>query len=847
LFRSDAEGTPADEATLWSGAAELREDEKVVTRRIWFPRTVLDVRPAYAVTVPVKGIGHTYDITVDAVTGEILCRTNRLVWDTTQPITMRIFPTDSPAPGSPGLPTVGTGQFPFITRSLVTVTPDEMRPYSPNGWIDDNARLTLGNNVDAHTDLSGGNTVDPRPDGGAARVFDFPFNETQAPGNWSAFAVVQMFWYTNNYHDRLYALGFNEVASNFQTSNFARGGTGGDAVIADGQDGGGTNNANWQSTGPDGSSGRSQMYVFTGPTPARDGTLDGDIVYHELSHGLSIRLHQGISANVTRSMGEGWGDYFGVSLNAQPTDDPNGTYATGGYATKQFLDATFLANYYYGIRRFPYSTDLNLNPQTFADSDDGQQAYPASVPRSPIIGNQATEVHNMGEIWCNTLLEGRAAMWPSLGFAANERMMRLVVDGMKLHSVSDPNFLQSRDAIIQADNINFGGADVGPLWTAFAKRGMGSTATAPASTSSAGVVESYQVPFNAIFTYPTGRPDQLMPSQTMSFPVEIAEFNLTLVPNSGLLHYSLNNAAFTTAPMTQTAAGRYTATIPAFNCFDVVQYYMSVDTSQGRKFSPTSAPVGATVAKVFTSILSPLTDTGETDQGWTVNTSATDGAWERGTPVYSGTTNPANDRGDPPSDYDRVGTGKCWLTKNNLTVAASNTDVDGGSTTLVSRAFPVSNGDTISFAAWCNTNVNGTFSPGDGLKVDYSLNGGTTWVNIRTYGTPSNTWRFENLLIGTDVPVSATMKFRFIATDTPAVGNVVECAMDAFAVRRLVCDVAPPCPADFNQDGGVDGSDVEAFFLAWQVGDSSADVNQDGGVDGSDLEAFFIPWQNGGC
>jgi len=55
------------------------------------------------------------------------------------------------------------------------------------------------------------------------------------------------------------------------------------------------------------------------------------------------------------------------------------------------------------------------------------------------------------------------------------------------------------------------------------------------------------------------------------------------------------------------------------------------------------------------------------------------------------------------------------------------------------------------------------------------------------------------------------------------------------------------CSADFNQDGGVDGSDVESFFLVWQAGGCNGDVNQDGGVDGSDVEAFFLVWQAGGC
>jgi hypothetical protein len=51
--------------------------------------------------------------------------------------------------------------------------------------------------------------------------------------------------------------------------------------------------------------------------------------------------------------------------------------------------------------------------------------------------------------------------------------------------------------------------------------------------------------------------------------------------------------------------------------------------------------------------------------------------------------------------------------------------------------------------------------------------------------------------------------------------------------------------ADFNQDGGVDGGDVEAFFIAWTVGELFADFNLDGGVDGADVEAFFLAWVGG--
>ncbi|MBX3410663.1 MAG: matrixin family metalloprotease [Phycisphaeraceae bacterium] len=56
-----------------------------------------------------------------------------------------------------------------------------------------------------------------------------------------------------------------------------------------------------------------------------------------------------------------------------------------------------------------------------------------------------------------------------------------------------------------------------------------------------------------------------------------------------------------------------------------------------------------------------------------------------------------------------------------------------------------------------------------------------------------------------------------------------------------------PCAADYNQDGGVDGADVDAFFADWEQGLPCADVNEDGGIDGADVDFFFAVWENGGC
>lgn len=77
--------------------------------------------------------------------------------------------------------------------------------------------------------------------------------------------------------------------------------------------------------------------------------------------------------------------------------------------------------------------------------------------------------------------------------------------------------------------------------------------------------------------------------------------------------------------------------------------------------------------------------------------------------------------------------------------------------------------------------------------------------------------------------------------------HLVEAAYDALSSRELTTLLRPPCIADFNVDGGIDGADLAAFFEAWQAGDFLADVNQDGGVDGGDAAAFMAAWTAGGC
>jgi len=68
----------------------------------------------------------------------------------------------------------------------------------------------------------------------------------------------------------------------------------------------------------------------------------------------------------------------------------------------------------------------------------------------------------------------------------------------------------------------------------------------------------------------------------------------------------------------------------------------------------------------------------------------------------------------------------------------------------------------------------------------------------------------------------------------------------AFNVRGYIVEF-PFCAADYNADGGVDGTDVQVFFNDWSDSAGCSDVNSDGGIDGSDVQAFFDVWSRGGC
>jgi len=540
-------------------------DWATTAEKMYFPTEPGVAVPAWRVLI--WGPVNAYYVIVDAGTGTMLWRKN-IGEDQSQAATYQVYANpnaminsaDNPAPMTPGPVTpVGGVQAAAIARTNVTRVGNEA-PYTFNnlGWITDGGNATDGNAVEAGVDRVAPNGVDATQAGAPARTFTSLWNPppgNPAPGDAPLTAeaqrgsVIQMFYVMNLYHDEMYRLGFTEAAFNFQNDNFGRGGAGGDRVSAEGQDSSGSNNANFN-TPADGQRGRMQMYIWNGPTPDYDGTTDVDIIIHEVTHGTSNRLHgntAGLTTNMARGMGEGWGDFYAHAMLSEPTDPIDGIYTTGGYAT-YLGSAGYTGNYYYGIRRFPKAIMSSTggpnnrphNPLTFADVDATQSNITdGAFARGPFGSTTVDQVHNMGEVWNSALWEVRAKLINRLGWAVgNRKVLQLVTDGMKLAPLN-PTFLQERDAIIAAAQASETGpeaaADVVDIWAGFAIRGMGFSAQVLSLGSGAGdtrVVEAFDAP-NLVQTAAFGLSDTAGNNNGFPEPGETVTLSVPLWNNTG--------------------------------------------------------------------------------------------------------------------------------------------------------------------------------------------------------------------------------------------------------------------------------------------------------------------------
>ncbi len=215
-----------------------------------------------------------------------------------------------------------------------------------------------------------------------------------------------------------------------------------------------------------------------------DGSFDNGIVAHEYGHGISTRLTGGPSSPGCLSNeeqgGEGWSDFFGLVLTHEVGDSRNTIRGIGTYAGGEAITGG-------GIRSYPYTADMNVNPFTYND----------------IITEVAP--HGVGSVLCTMLWDmywdfvDRYGYDPDIynGTGGNNIAIQLVMDGLKLQPCS-PGFTDVRNAILLADEINNNGTNRCLIWGAFARRGLGLSADQGLTSSKTDGIEAFDLP-NDIF------------------------------------------------------------------------------------------------------------------------------------------------------------------------------------------------------------------------------------------------------------------------------------------------------------------------------------------------------------
>ena len=344
---------------------------------------------------------------------------------------------------------------------------------SPFGWHDTNgaagAEYTVlrGNNVQVYADANNDNAPDgPGPDGGPGLVFDYAAAPGSVPPSAYAEALAtNAFYLGNRFHDILWHHGFAEPDGNFQENNYGRGGLGGDAVVIEIRKGSGMNNAGWVNA-VEGAPPKLRFHEWNMTTPNREVSFAADVAAFTYMQITQARLAETTClANADRAE-YGNSDFFGVLV----TND----FATTTPATPRGL-ATWLMGQPIGgtgIRAFPYSSDLAVNPMTYADS---------ATVMSP---------HGIGAIYASALwdlawimVERDGASGDLLnGDGGDNRVLRLVIEALKLQPCN-AGLLDSRDALLAADQALYGGTYSCDIWSAFARRGMGASAEQGSITS----------------------------------------------------------------------------------------------------------------------------------------------------------------------------------------------------------------------------------------------------------------------------------------------------------------------------------------------------------------------------
>jgi uncharacterized repeat protein (TIGR01451 family) len=410
---------------------------------------------------------------------------------------------------------------------------------SPFGWHDNNGisgaefTNTKGNNVHAQLDDDANNgTIGFSPDGGPEINFDYSINYNESPSNYDSASITNLFYWNNVIHDILYQYGFDEVAGNFQDNNYNSGGEENDYVMADAQDASSMNNASF-TTPPDGSKPRMQMFLWDTSNPELDGDIDNGIILHEYGHGVSNRLTSGPS-NVSclanrEQMGEGWSDWFALMLSMEEGDSDHDIRGLGTYALNESTDGN-------GIRTYPYSKDMLINPHTYDD-----------------IKTEAVP-HGVGSVWSAMLWDMSWNLIDEYGFdpdfyngnGGNNKALALVIEALKYQPCS-PGFIDGRNAILAADRVLFNGANQCLIWDAFARRGLGFSANQGDADDRGDGTEAFDLPPDCSISLAVLGNNSVSPGSNIVYTISATNISGESIQDFELSNYLPDSTSFISA------------------------------------------------------------------------------------------------------------------------------------------------------------------------------------------------------------------------------------------------------------------------------------------------------------
>lgn len=160
-----------------------------------------------------------------------------------------------------------------------------------------------------------------------------------------------------------------------------------------------------------------------------------------------------------------------------------------------------------------------------------------------------------------------------------------------------------------------------------------------------------------------------------------------------------------------------------------------------------------------------------------------------------------------------------------------------GSVPLLSSYFPNPSVDY--------TGINEVSPPQDGTGLYYALAQLGNPVQVSTTGVQVTTFRFKVLrpFASSTVEIVPTLTVTAEADSVVYDGTVPGLDVTGSLGSATVTQT-PPCPADIDRSGTVDGADLATLLSQWGVA-GTADLNASGMVDGSDLAILLNAW--GAC